>query len=36
MRFAIVAAWAVLSSDELETDWELTLNKQELFKIPPL
>nr|WP_275100628.1 DUF4160 domain-containing protein [Olsenella uli] len=32
----LVAAWAVLNSEELEADWELARNKQELFRIKPL
>lgn len=32
----LVAAWSVLSADELEADWELARNKQELFRIRPL
>ncbi len=32
----LVAAWSVLNADELEADWELARNKQELFRIRPL
>ena len=32
----LVAAWSVLNTDELEADWELARNKQELFRIKPL
>lgn len=32
----LVAAWSVLSADELEADWELARNKQDLFRIRPL
>lgn len=32
----LVAAWSVLNADELEADWELARNKQELFHIRPL
>lgn len=32
----LIAAWAVLNSEDLEANWELARNKQELFKIRPL
>lgn len=32
----LVAAWAVLNSEDLEANWELARNKQELFRIKPL
>lgn len=32
----LVAAWSVLNADELEADWKLARNKQELFRIRPL
>ena len=32
----LVVAWSVLNADELEADWELARNKQELFRIRPL
>ncbi|OUP09153.1 DUF4160 domain-containing protein [Collinsella sp. An2] len=32
----LVAAWAVLNTDELNANWELARNKQELFRIRPL
>lgn len=32
----LVAAWAVLNTDELNASWELARNKQELFRIRPL
>lgn len=32
----LVAAWSVLNADELEADWELARNKQELLRIRPL
>lgn len=31
----LVAAWSVLNMDELEANWELARNKQELFRIRP-
>ncbi len=32
----LVAAWSVLNAGELEANWELARNKQELFRIKPL
>lgn len=32
----IVAAWAVIRSDELAADWELAQANEELFDIKPL
>lgn len=32
----LVAAWAVLNTEELEANWDLARNKQELFKLRPL
>lgn len=32
----LVAAWAVLNTEELEANWDLARNMQELFKLRPL
>ena len=33
---AIVKAWALLNKEDLEANWELAVNGEELFKIRPL
>ena len=32
----IVKAWALLNKEDLEANWELAVNGEELFKIRPL
>lgn len=35
-QMKLVAAWAVLHTDELIANWELMLNQEPLYKINPL
>jgi hypothetical protein len=32
----LILAWAELHRDELEADWELAMNGESLYQIPPL
>ena len=33
---ALVVAWTAIHRDELEADWQLARDKEEIFKIDPL
>ena len=33
---ALVKAWALLHEDDLKADWNLAMNREELFRIDPL
>lgn len=35
-QMRLVQAWATLHQDELMADWDLVMNGEEPFKIPPL
>jgi len=35
-QMRLVQAWAELHQDELKADWQMAMNGEDLFRIPPL